>query len=161
MSLFDTYLRCEWRIPDQDGEPWLSLRPGETHGPPESPVHLITAWNPFGEPTSLGRNIAHREDMEFDVLVAGGWFRVGAAVALDCTWAEEILVIEGFDDRQAARFAADHGQWISWRWDADALHLLEWGWGAVLESVPVEVRTINRCPCPVMPGSRRTSPCTR
>jgi hypothetical protein len=160
MGLFETYFACEWRIPYGTGDAWLVVRPAAQHtAPPARPTHIITAWNPFGTPMSIGRNIANREDMEGHVLYAGGWFRVGAALALDRAWAEEVLVIEGFDDQTAARFAAEHGQWIFWRWDEQALHLLEWGWGAELDSHPVEARPIDRRPCPV--GDGASGPCWR
>jgi len=154
MALFDSYYPCEWRIPDDENHSWLRLRPGARHDPPPTAnLHLVTAWNPFGRPSSLGRNIAYREDMEYDVLAAGGSFIVGATLALDRSWAEETLVIEHFDDQTAARFAADHGQWIFWRWDRYGFHLLEWGWGALLESHSVELERLSKWPCPMSENS--------
>lgn len=71
---------------------------------------MIPAWNPHGAPTRVGHNVALREALETSTLAAGGSFTVGAAHALDLTWAEEVLAVRGLDDVTAARLAAGHGQ---------------------------------------------------
>jgi hypothetical protein len=160
MSVFDTYLTNTLRIPTDDDR-WVELRPAAAHNAPPQPVHVLPAWNPYGAATSLGRNIALREQLEVTLLGAAGSFRLAAVIAADRTWADEALVVSGADQLVLARIAATHGQWIFWRWDAHGLHLVEWGWGATLAAVPVAAVYLDRRPCPVRaPGADDGQPCT-
>lgn len=96
--------------PDDLDEAVHAMQPGPAAGISWTPLHVIPAWTPHGAPTRAGHNVALREALETSTLAAGGSFTVGAAHALDLTWAEEVLAVRGLDDATAARLAAGHGQ---------------------------------------------------
>src|SRR4051812_36391534 len=137
-ELLATYRKNVLRISDPDDidEVLLEVRAGDDGDVPVPDVHVIPAWNPGGLPTSIGRNVAHREELEYDVLAAGGVFAVGAAHAPTLAWAEEALVVRGLTDQVAAQVAAAHGHPALWHLTsgrmtvlgaADAAHLAEVG----------------------------------
>ena len=149
MNLYDTYVANLMRIEMEVGEVWLELAPG---GPPAAPaeaLHLVPAWNPWGERLSLGANIAAREALETAALCIADQYRLGVTFDEARSWAEETLVLSGADDLAVARAAAEHGHRFFWRWDERGMHLLEYGWGAVLESWPISVRRLTDRPYPL------------
>jgi hypothetical protein len=154
-DLLATYRKNVLRITDPADidDVLLGVRAGSGGDITLPDVQVIPAWNPGGVSTSLGQNVAHREELEYDVLAAGGVFTVGAAHAPTLAWAEEVLVVRGLTDEVAAQVAATHGQPALWRFASGRMTVLGSANAAPLAEVEVTATRVERLPC-VMPRSQ-------
>src|SRR4051794_33158207 len=156
-DLLATYRKNILRITDPDDidQVLLEVRAGDD-GDGDltiSDVHVIPAWNPGGVPTSLGQNVAHREELEYDILAVGGVFAVGAVHAPTLAWAEEALVVRGLTDEVAAQVAAAHGQSALWHLTSGRMTVLAATDATHLAEVGASATQLRRLLC-VMPRSQ-------
>jgi hypothetical protein len=154
-DLLATYRKNVLRITDPDDidDVLLEVRAGNDGDVAIPDMHVIPAWNPGGVPTSVGQNVAHREELECDVLAVAGLFTVGAAHPPTLAWAEEVLVVRGLTDEVAAQVAATHCQPALWRLGPGRMTVLGVADAAPLAEVEVSATRLERLGC-VMPRSQ-------
>lgn len=83
----------------------------------ENIVHVVTAWNPAGEPMDPAEN-DHREQALQEHLErsAHKWVRA-AGVAEDGLWAEASVAITGMTRQEVVKVGRDWGQEAIFEWD--------------------------------------------
>jgi hypothetical protein len=121
-------------------------------------IHLLTAWNPDGRPTTFGENARFQEQLEEALRQPV----IGRAVAVppDHKWFEEVLLVEGLTDVAAAELAAHFGQPTVIRWAPDGLTVLPSHAHSLVEATtaPALLRPVARG-CPVRDDLDPTGRC--
>jgi hypothetical protein len=126
---------------------------------PVAPAYFVSAWNPRGEPSTFEENDqAHRLlqwQLEEVALPAVG-------VAVDRTWFESEVLVQGWAEDDVRVLAAELGQPAFVRWQRDELAVLATGRGPIIREavVPAFVREWPGV-CPLRLDDAPTQPCVR
>lgn len=133
--------RKTWlRIVSPSGEAW-AVHPadrGVCEGPfPfDSPVHVITAWNPRSQPLDYSENLQRHQQLVGQLRAAGEEICEGTGSAADGSWAEEGIARIGHSLDSSIRIGIDWQQDAIWEWHPRGLAAVEcesgrrheWGW---------------------------------
>ncbi|MEQ8841117.1 MAG: DUF3293 domain-containing protein [Acidimicrobiales bacterium] len=138
-DIWDAFAQAVVTIEMPEGPRRLEPRPVGEVGvfPFATPVHIITAHNPAGEPDDpVANERRHRELTEH---LVGHRMMATVGSAVDGTMAEPGLGVIGLDDRVAIELGRRFGQLAIYRWTAEALEIvgidearrIESGWALV------------------------------
>ena len=139
--------RKTWlRIVSPSGDAW-AVHPAEAGTcegifPFESPVHVITAWNPRSRLLESSENLQRHRQLLQQLKAAGEEIHEGTGSAADGSWAEEGIARIGQSLESSIEIGKEWQQDAIWEWHPQGLAAVEcesgqrheWGW--VLAALP-------------------------
>lgn len=145
--------RKTWlRIVSPSGEAW-AVHPAEEgicegEFPFESPVHVITAWNPRSQPLEASENRLRHQQLVEHLQRSGEMIHEGTGTARDGSWAEEGVARIGHSLESSIEIGKQWQQDAIWEWHPKGLAAVEcesgnrhqWGWilAALTSRAPFE-----------------------
>ena len=139
--------RQTWlRIVSPLGEAWAvhPAEEGKMEGefPYESPIHVITAWNPESTKLTYSENGDRHRRLQIQLQGLGEEIWEGTGSAIDGQWAEEGFARVGTSLESSLAIGCQWKQDSIWEWSTNGLAAIEcisgvrhqWGW--VLAALP-------------------------